>query len=139
MLSEVVYKEKYNTEFHIPGYNYAGPGTKVVTRLLRGDKGINKLDEACRIHDIEYLMYAGDNNKLQWSDSKLRHAAKNFGGIAATLVDKIFYMKRILEKLKIISPSGFAMKLAKGFPISKQRRLGRYLYQKYILGLNVNL
>lgn len=125
--------ESDNIEFHIPGYNYAGPGTKVFTRLTRGDKGINKLDEACRRHDIEYMMYAGDNKKLAESDDRLRKTARRIGGIASYLVNKVFLMKRILEDLGIISPSGFAMKLAKSMPLSEQQRLGSLLYNKYIL------
>lgn len=41
-------------ELHLPGYNYCGPGTRLQERLLRGDKGVNKLDEACKYHDIAY-------------------------------------------------------------------------------------
>jgi len=42
-------------ELHIPGgYQYCGPGTKLKKRLARGDPGINKLDEACKEHDIAY-------------------------------------------------------------------------------------
>lgn len=41
-------------ELHLPGYNYCGPGTKLIKRLLRGDKGVNKLDEYCKEHDIAY-------------------------------------------------------------------------------------
>ena len=41
-------------ELHIPGYSYCGPGTKLSQRLKRGDLGINKLDQACREHDIAY-------------------------------------------------------------------------------------
>lgn len=52
-------------EIHIPGYQYCGPGTKLQKRLLRGDRGINKLDEACMHHDIAY------NN----SDLNVRHKA----------------------------------------------------------------
>jgi len=36
-------------EAHIPGYNFCGPGTKLKQRLERGDRGINQLDEACRL------------------------------------------------------------------------------------------
>lgn len=125
--------ESNNIEFHIPGYNYAGPGTKVFTRLTRGDKGINELDEACRLHDIEYIMYAGIDKKIAESDDKLRKTARRIGGIASYLVNNVFLMKRILEDLKIISPSGFAMKIAKSIPVSEQRRLGSLLYNKYIL------
>jgi len=45
---------KLPVEFHIPGYQYCGPGTKLKKRLARGDKGINPLDSACREHDIAY-------------------------------------------------------------------------------------
>lgn len=41
-------------EIHIPGYQYCGPGTKLETRLQRGDTGINPLDKACQEHDIAY-------------------------------------------------------------------------------------
>lgn len=41
-------------ELHLPGYNYCGPGTKLIKRLSRGDKGVNKLDEYCMDHDIAY-------------------------------------------------------------------------------------
>lgn len=41
-------------ELHIPGYQFCGPGTKLIKRLARGDQGINPLDKACRKHDIEY-------------------------------------------------------------------------------------
>lgn len=41
-------------EAHLPGYQYCGPGTKLRERLVRGDQGINPLDEACREHDIAY-------------------------------------------------------------------------------------
>lgn len=41
-------------EIHIPGYQYCGPGTELEKRLARGDPGINKLDQACKRHDIAY-------------------------------------------------------------------------------------
>lgn len=44
-------------ELHIPGYQYCGPGTNVKKRLLRGDPGINPLDQACKQHDIAYYKY----------------------------------------------------------------------------------
>lgn len=46
-----------NTEFHLPGYNFIGPGTKLQKRLARGDRGINLLDEAGKEHDIAYHNY----------------------------------------------------------------------------------
>lgn len=41
-------------ELHLPGYQYCGPGTRLKTRLARGDPGINKLDSFCKSHDIAY-------------------------------------------------------------------------------------
>ena len=46
-------------ELHIPGYQYCGPGTKLEKRLRNRDAGINKLDAACREHDI---LYSKTNN-----------------------------------------------------------------------------
>jgi len=53
-------------ELHYPHYNYLGPGTKLQKRLARGDKGLNKLDEAAKRHDIFY-----DQHK----DTESRHTA----------------------------------------------------------------
>lgn len=132
--------EQNNQEYHIPGYKFCGPGTKVFTRLKRGDKGINKLDEACKCHDVEYMMYAGDDKKLKKSDNKLRKAAQEIGGLSAFLVDKVFLMKNYLEKIGLISPSNFAQKLSTTLTIPQQRRLGYLLYNKYILKhKNINL
>lgn len=62
-------------ELHIPGYQYCGPGTKLEKRLLRGDKGINKLDEACMYHDIAYN--DTDLNVRHKADLQLLNMAKN--------------------------------------------------------------
>lgn len=66
-------------EVHIPGYSYCGPGTKLAKRLARGDRGVNPLDAACRVHDIAYS---------QSNDLSERHKA-----------DKILAEKAI-ERLK---------------------------------------
>ena len=41
-------------ELHIPKYSYCGPGTKLKTRLARGDLPLNPLDAHCQSHDIKY-------------------------------------------------------------------------------------
>lgn len=50
-------------ELHLPGYSYCGPGTRLQERLARGDSGINKLDSACKEHDIAYSKYKDLNNR----------------------------------------------------------------------------
>ena len=128
-----------NRELHIPRYQFCGPGTKVFTRLSRGEQGINELDRACRIHDIEYLKYAGDNEGLKQADMRLRRAAKNIGGPAAALVDKAFFMKQLGEKMHLFTPAGFAKMLSKKLTLPQQRLLGDLLYDKYVLNKNVNI
>jgi hypothetical protein len=53
-------------ELHLPGYSFCGPGTRLSERLAKGEKGINKLDSACRKHDLAYSKH---------KDSKSRAAA----------------------------------------------------------------
>lgn len=64
-----------NDEKHLPGYNYCGPGTKVEERVLRGDWGVNKLDNACKEHDVDYMLLADDALALIDADAKLAIAA----------------------------------------------------------------
>lgn len=61
-------------ELHIPGYQYCGPGTKLSKRLKRGDPGINKLDEACKQHDIAYSKYSDTEHRSK-ADRELAEKA----------------------------------------------------------------
>ena len=62
-------------ELHLPGgYRYCGPGTKLKERLERGEPGINKLDEACKVHDIAYSK-SSDNASRRIADRKLADSA----------------------------------------------------------------
>ncbi|XP_075211182.1 uncharacterized protein LOC142325855 [Lycorma delicatula] len=61
-------------ELHIPGYQYCGPGTNLKKRLKRGDPGVNKLDAACKEHDIAYATYS-DNERRAVADRKLADSA----------------------------------------------------------------
>ena len=45
---------KPGIEWHVPGYQFLGPGTKLQKRLKRGDQGINRLDRLAKQHDIDY-------------------------------------------------------------------------------------
>jgi len=47
-------------EYHMPGYNYMGPGTNVLNRLERLDNPINIIDEIAKQHDIDFLMTSGE-------------------------------------------------------------------------------
>lgn len=62
-------------ELHLPGYNYCGPGTRLRERLLRGDKGINQLDDACMRHDIAYSKHSSLEDRHK-ADLELLNMAK---------------------------------------------------------------
>ena len=72
----VSFINKTGKEFHIPGYNFCGPGTKLKQRLDEDDNPItppvNSIDTACMKHDIAYR----DNKDLSSrheADVKLIH------------------------------------------------------------------
>lgn len=62
-------------ELHIPGYQYCGPGTKLQQRLQRGDPGINKLDKACKEHDIAYSQNKDNLSARHDADKVLENKA----------------------------------------------------------------
>lgn len=88
-------------ELHLPGYNYCGPGTNLKKRLLRGDKGVNKLDEACKYHDIAYSNYSklsdrhkADLNLLDMAKKRIHSKDANKGEkLASWLVSKVMKAK----------------------------------------------
>lgn len=80
-------------ELHIPSYNFCGPGTHLKKRLVRGDKGVNLLDEACKQHDISYSQFQDIENRhkadkllLQTALQRLRAKDSSIGEKAASLL-----------------------------------------------------
>ncbi len=61
-------------EYHLPGYNFCGPGTKLSERLARGDLPINELDACCMVHDIIYSETRSSSKRVD-ADRKLRNCA----------------------------------------------------------------
>lgn len=128
---EIIISEKDNTEHHIPGYNYCGPGTKVGTRLISQVDGINDLDKACKVHDVEYMKYAGKKDKLQKSDKKLLEIANKISGISSWIVRNTFKGKRLLENIGLLDPIKFT-NLLSGTPVCTQRLYGKYLSKHFL-------
>lgn len=68
-------------EKHLPGMNYAGPGTNVALRQKMGVRPMDQLDKAALQHDIvteprgPYLSN-GDARKLRAADRKLMNKAR---------------------------------------------------------------
>lgn len=88
-------------ELHIPGYNYCGPGTKLESRLARGDKGVNPLDEYCKYHDIAYTnsnnltdRHKADIILMKKAKSRQNSSDTSFGEkVASSLVYNIMKAK----------------------------------------------
>ena len=83
----------------MPGFNFAGPGTHLEKRLKRGDKGINRLDEIARIHDIAYSKAKNLQDKWKADDKMIQAITKLPGKKTKTerLVKKIMQAKRRLK------------------------------------------
>ena len=90
---------KTGIEFHIPGYQYAGPGTKLKKRLARGDPGINRLDRIAKQHDIDYSH--ARNLQDKWAaDHKMICAIEQLPGkkkVAEKVVRRIMKTKTKLK------------------------------------------
>ena len=87
---------KTGIEFHWPGYQFMGPGTKLAKRLKRGDPGINRLDKIAKQHDIDYSK--AKNLRDKWkADTKMIKAIDKLPG-SKTMTEKI--VKRIMQAKK---------------------------------------
>jgi len=87
---------KTGIEFHWPGYQYRGLGTKLAKRLKRGDPGINRLDKIAKQHDIDYSH--AQNLQDKWkADTKMIKAIDRLPG-KKTMTERI--VKRIMQAKK---------------------------------------
>ena len=87
---------KTGIEFHWPGYQYMGPGTRLKKRLKRGDPGINRLDRIAKQHDIDYSHAKNLQDKWK-ADAKMIHGIDKLPG-SKTLTERI--VKRIMQAKK---------------------------------------
>ena len=55
--------------------SYCGANTEVNKRVMMGYQGVNKLDNACRSHDIAYSLYKNDKERRKISDRILAEKA----------------------------------------------------------------
>ena len=89
---------KTGIEFHWPGNQYMGPGTKLAKRLKRGDPGINRLDKLAKQHDIDYSHAKNLNDKWK-ADAKMIKAIDKLKKKTLTerIVKKIMQAKKALK------------------------------------------
>ena len=91
---------KTGIEFHWPGYQYMGPGTKLAKRLKRGDPGINRLDKIAKQHDIDYSHAKNLQDKWKADTKMIKAIDKLPGSKTCTAVAKYtnFQPKQCFDK-----------------------------------------
>ena len=106
-------------EWHLPGHNFTGPGTKLKYRLERGDEPVNKVDALSLHHDMRYEIYDS-------SFERFRADVQYIGGSIGIVFSPSSTWRERGEAvlvggimtLKVASPGGRLLKLA-----SKMKRL----------------
>ena len=106
-------------EWHLPGHNFTGPGTKLKYRLERGDEPVNKVDALSLHHDMRYEFYDS-------SFERFRADVQYIGGSIGIVFSPSSTWRERGEAvlvggimtLKVASPGGRLLKLA-----SKMKRL----------------
>jgi hypothetical protein len=103
----------------IISYNWLGPNTKVSQRLARGDKGIDKLDELARQHDLSYtLVFKKKLQKgIKVSKAEVQRVDKVFvdgvnqnkseNPILARIIPPIFQAKKIAQDMGVLHHTAF--------------------------------
>ena len=75
-------------EAHWPGMRFCGPGTRLEERLKRGDRGVNRLDEFCRKHDIAYFQNKDLSSRHKADEELKERAWERFKAKDASLGEK---------------------------------------------------
>lgn len=100
-------------ELHLPGYNYCGPGTKLLYRLARGDRGIDQLDEHCKEHDLAYHRSSILSDRHEADKILMKMSRKRITASDASLREKI--AAHVVNKAMIA-------KIASGAGLKKKRK-----------------
>ena len=90
---------KTGIEYHMPGYQYLGPGTKLKKHLARGDLGKNWLHRIAKQHDIDYSCTKNLQDKWR-ADAKMIHAINKFPGkktMTECIIRKIMQTKKRMK------------------------------------------
>jgi hypothetical protein len=108
---------------------FMGPGTQILRRLRRGDKGKTPIDQISRIHDIDYTLSSGaeteaeqvklardaDNRMIREGWKAYKAGKENFFNLAegAGLIKAKTLLEDwgLLSKTKFLSPRSFKYKI----------------------------
>lgn len=94
-------------EAHLPGYNYCGPGTNLIKRIERRERGINKLDEYCKNHDLAYSASPSLSDRHLADIELMKMARKRIDAADASLQEKLAaHLVNKAMLVKVASGSG---------------------------------
>ena len=93
------------TEYHLPGYNFCGPGTEVAKRISRGDQPINELDACCLVHDLVYFDTTDKDQRVA-SDRQLRKCADSIMRDALSTRDMQLYAEASIVSAAMATEPG---------------------------------
>ncbi len=93
---------------------FSGPGTAIDVRIGRGDRGINEIDNAAMIHDLDFMRIALSNDsekdiikKVRISDDKLKKKVNEIGGFNASITNAFVSGKNMAEDFNTIKRTAF--------------------------------
>lgn len=121
-------------ELHLPGYNYCGPGTKLQQRLSQGDKGINKLDEYCKYHDISYNNSTSLKDRHKADIKLMKQAEKRMTATDASLGEKAAaYLVNKAMMMKVKTGAGLSKRKVSSNDVKKTSGAGLKKHFKHII------
>jgi hypothetical protein len=74
-VEQFMHREEEQKEHHLPFHHYAGPGTHVISNLMKDVKPTTYLDEVSRQHDIDYLK---PNNQQKADNIMVKKLLKHY-------------------------------------------------------------
>lgn len=87
-------------QLHLPGHNYAGPGTHVISNILNGVQPVDYLDSVSLQHDLDYSRSSTLSEILKADDKMIKdiNTRSDFGIFSAedTLANLALKFKNIL-------------------------------------------
>lgn len=119
-------------EAHIPGYQFCGPGTKLKHRLTLGHSGINPLDKACRVHDIQYNQHSDLVSRHRADQVLEQEAFKRLKSKDATLSEKsaALLVGNVMRLKRKIGAGHVMKKRKKQVRHRRKRRVGSGIRKK---------
>lgn len=81
-LRRIINQEKLQDDHTLPGFNYLGPGTKVITNLIAGVTPTSVNDRVAMEHDFDYVL-SEDVSDIQYADRNFENKSTGLLGLFA--------------------------------------------------------